>query len=1232
MVTEFLSEKGIRTREWNKDKTLLDVLATCNRSYLRNVESELINGNGIVREEATHAIDALTEDSRQRVAIVGAAGMGKSCTLAQIIGHLDQRNIPFLTLRMDLLVSAQTAEPFGRALGFPTSPAVTLAGIANGGASVLIIDQLDALSYASGRNQHLWTVFEDLLDEATRFPRMRVLLACRSFDAEHDHRIRRFLSYENACKRIDLKQLSLREVEAAVEKAGIDFQGLSQHDLLLLRTPQNLSLFLQGGPVSPGRIGSVQNLLDRYWTHKRRQVGLRLGGNGRSRWTEVVAVLTEWLSNHQTLSAPSDVIDEFEEEAMAMASEHVLVMESGVVRFFHESVFDYAFARTHVSRGGSAKSLLLESETEQHLFRRAQIRQILAYERDRNDSGYLIDLKEVLSGAGVRSHLKKLVIDWLGDLPDPWREEWGLIQSLANVPPLSLWWKIAPHGSVAWFDLLLSSGTWNDWLGSEDEDLVSHAIWLIGQKGVLEQRSDEVAKLILPYLDGSAKWKKHFCTLIRFGEVHHGRSLFDLFLKGLNEDWYDSVDEHWWYHLHDFPDQAPHYAIELLVAYLKRQFSLTPEGDPFEESKPKEGLPQDFCLKLARKLPEAFSGEVFPMLAEEIERRPVSDKSHLEDRDCIWSYLSHSGYDHDFKASLLHALLEALKLLASRDPERFRELTAPFYEKNSLTLGYLLLETWRSRAEEFSREMVSYMCAKPSRLDIGYSVWGGGEGTGQAAISRQAIKAAAPLCSKEDYELLEAAIIDFRDPYEQRKPRFNGWTQLLLLKALPFSRMSRKATVRREELERKFPEIDDAIPRSIRSRGGFVGSPISPQAVEKMKDSHWISAMRRYSSDETEWRRGKSRGGAHELSSVLEKEAQADKPRFAALLGKMPIDINPAYFDAIIRGLVSTKVESQNDSDLRPGMVEPLEMTELAAAIRRVHSLPGKPCGRWLTSSIGKCAKRTLPSDIIEILTDYALNDPDPEKEMWQEAASGGQPYYGGNPLDAGINSVRGSAAWSISSILFAHPEIWPEVRHSLERLAEDASIAVKSCVVRCLLAGLNADRGEAVRLFLKLIENSSDVLRTGEIDSFLYYALSTHYRQLRGVLIEMLSLSKEARETASTQIAVASYSESQAEEDLREVLAGDEVCREAAAKVFAHNLGNPSVREMCQKYLLNLFSDPEQKVREAAAGCFRELGGDRLVEEQDLIRGYIQSPAFEHTADDFAYILKESSVRMARR
>src|SRR5262249_39616353 len=152
-------------------------------------------------------------------AFVGVAGLGKSCAAAELLDYLRGSSLPFIALRLDESVAVATPRQLGLSLDFPMSPVDLLAAVAEGGPCVLLLDQLDALSIISGRHPGLWKLVDALIEETRRYPNMRVWLACRAFDLEHDPRLRQLFEREKT-HAINLRLLTPEEVLREVSRAG----------------------------------------------------------------------------------------------------------------------------------------------------------------------------------------------------------------------------------------------------------------------------------------------------------------------------------------------------------------------------------------------------------------------------------------------------------------------------------------------------------------------------------------------------------------------------------------------------------------------------------------------------------------------------------------------------------------------------------------------------------------------------------------------------------------------------------------------------------------------------------------------------------------------------------------------------------------------------------------------------------------------------------------------------
>jgi hypothetical protein len=123
-------------------------------------------------------------------------------------------------------------------------------------------------------------------------------------------------------------------------------------------------------------------------------------------WTEVVFSLSDYMSEHQTLIAPASILDKFGALPEAMNSEHILIKDGNRYGFFHQGFFDYAFSRNFCAQGRRLVPFL--KNDEQHLFRRAQVRQILLQERTDDPARYIADLELMLNDPEIRFHLKTL--------------------------------------------------------------------------------------------------------------------------------------------------------------------------------------------------------------------------------------------------------------------------------------------------------------------------------------------------------------------------------------------------------------------------------------------------------------------------------------------------------------------------------------------------------------------------------------------------------------------------------------------------------------------------------------------------------------------------------------------------------------------------------------------------------------------------------------------------------
>jgi hypothetical protein len=187
-------------------------------SWKTSIERKLLSPP-IRRPEVDQIVELLLGDGRCVFAI-GAGGAGKSAVLHGVVEQVKSAGWAVLALRLDRQEPFSSTYELGQRFGLVASPVSGLARVAAEQPCLLVIDQLDAVSKASGRMPQSFDAVADLFREAVAFPKMRVLLACRRFDLDNDDRIRSLVQDRQA-KQCDIGNLSDEQVAAAIGAMGI---------------------------------------------------------------------------------------------------------------------------------------------------------------------------------------------------------------------------------------------------------------------------------------------------------------------------------------------------------------------------------------------------------------------------------------------------------------------------------------------------------------------------------------------------------------------------------------------------------------------------------------------------------------------------------------------------------------------------------------------------------------------------------------------------------------------------------------------------------------------------------------------------------------------------------------------------------------------------------------------------------------------------------------------------
>lgn len=1197
-----LEKAGLRPNPWRNKTELAARIRAVNERFVTSRESTLIAGQLLSRPEARQIRDEL--QAQKLVFVEGDAGAGKSDVLLELVRHLEADATSHLAFRLDRWEPTDAPQDLGKEMNLPVSPPAALEMASAGSPCVLIIDQLDVVSTTSGRQSDFLDCVSQMIRMAATHPPMAVVLACRSFDARNDARLRQL---RKDAPVVPVGQLEPAQVDEVLTGLGVAPAKTDATLRDLLRVPLHLAIFSQISPVDPAELPALRTIRDLYrefWKVKRRALAARL--QREPHWVEALQALVEHMSNHAVLRAPREILDVWEADLDEMLSASVLVEDRGQVSFFHETFFDYVFARLFFSRGRTVRDLLL---ADQLLFRRAQVRQLLAYERDGAMDTYIADLRHLLFDDSVRFHIRDLVLSWLASVDTPFDEEWEMLDDLLDSAPEAVTRRVRDTISrPQWFIFLDAKGLIEQWLADETASELALQIIAAGQLA----DPARAAALLAAHRQRSDGAVDEVSAVLQRANLAESRETFDLFMQMLEADERELGSRDFFHLARDLPDRHPDWGCELIAAYLRNRLRAADEQqvtNPFDYRNPvvpRELYVRDLVVESARGAPRAFVQHVLPQMLAIVERtaeRSAPPGAEETVRDAVWHSARMIRNGDQLDDDLLDAAEAAVATLASDDPEAFLALVEEHRETEYETVCALLFGGFRANAPALAEDAARFVLADVRRLSVGQS-------TDDHRATRQLLEAITPHCSTETYERLEQMVLGFFSWWERSSDgrRARGLAQFTLLDAMAADRRSELGRRRLQEWQRKFGALPPREPSVF--EGGFVGSPIPPERTRKMKDRHWLRAFERYATDDSD-RRDFLKGGAHQLSNELEAGAREDPVRFVGLAQQMPDTAHVYYYDAILRGVAGSDEEV------------PLEATR--ALVERCHALPPRPCGRWIAQPLRRHVDGPLPADLVEILTWYATNDPDPPEVS--ENFSGDISDEQRMELQ-GLNSVRGSIAYEIAPHIHHHEANVDPFAKAVESLASDPSAAVRAMAARTLSAVMRYRPERAVQLFLSLSGHPDDrVLAGREAHEFLRFAGRRHFDVLRPVIERMIDSEHPAVRTCGAVHAALVALDGLSGQDLAErCMSGDAALRRGVARVDAANIRDATYRERCEEHLIILFNDADAEVRADASKVFRELTDENFAGADRLVGAFLASAAFDPKGADTILLSLESA------
>ncbi len=1235
---------GIRPRDLSREPTLPSLLEALRARFDRSYRHLLIGGTVLKRRETDDLFQSITVESEMRAVLLhGPGGEGKSGVVFETVERLRERGLPYLPLRLDRDRPGDTPLEFGRQLDLPGSPAACLAAAAAGERGVLILDQVDAIRWTSAHSSHAWDTCERLITEALRHPNLAVVVVCRSFDVEDDPRLRAWKEQSKA-REVKVSPLDDEIVDRVVAGCGANPSSLSPAQRRVLRSPQALYLWtmLHESPRPPFAFRSMVDLMREFWAQTRRKLGeLRPGS-----YEEVLGTLVEYLDRRGAMVAPKTVVAPWALEVDALVSMNVLLTDQGKVIFAHQSYLDHLTAERVLREVlmGSGTVLGWLARNDQSLFRRGQLRQLLALLRDDDPSRYEESLRTLLTSDAVRFHLKHLTLLLLGQADPPTAGEVDLAVTLLREKKwLDHLTDLVFTGHEAWIDALHTRGILAGWLDAGDEGLARRALFLLNR--VSASRGEVIEALLLD----EHRDKRHEDlerVLLMSAPERLSPRLFTEFVGMTRRGSQSLLHSIRWKELAAANGSR---CLEVLEAVLLNQArrarsAMGDESIGRQETRDVRREDSDHVAAAAATIPIEAWDRLVPVLLRILRRIAGSRRARRATGFSSSRYLFEREL-WQISRVLARVLRAAGRAMAGTDSAAFWERVSRLSGSRSPAVRRLLARCMAAGRDDQADVSLRWLIADQSRLRSG------GRRSGSYTPAYRLLRRHSGLCSDDVFSDVLSVILAHRPEAEKREflrrdelflesldasagrrgadvltYHSVGLGQYLLLAALPQGRLTKEANGRLGVLRRKFGPVAPLLTRSPRSRGGWVRSTIPEDRLPRLSDRDWLSVIEgRWERRPRRWRQmGPGRVGettveafARDLGSMTKREPG----RFARLALAIPTSADPRYAREILQNLSDTQPsgDQKQREEWQAATVE-----EIEAVVDHFGELSeDREFATALCWAIVRRSTEPWSAQTYEWLVKIARTHPHP-REGEYSVYSGGKPNRSNSPgepdvLSTAINCVRGAAAEAIQAILFVRRDAHATFGPAVEALTRDPHPSVRVAAIGLALPLFNIDRTTAVAAFLAACAHERDeVLRAHSLNEFLRYTILKHVDEFASLIERMVRspVAEVAESGAGWVGAVWAHSEKW-EDRLERCLAGSTELRKGLARALALAVADECSNPRAKEKLCSLFDDPEQDVRSAAASFFRSSGAFETGAAGSVARRFAESAALDDNMDD---------------
>jgi len=1062
----------------NKQEIESELLRGSGSLRFQNNEIEEIPNSHIDRSETTQLLNWIIDDLEKDKSgkdknislLAGDAGIGKTVILKDLYDKLVQHNIPVLALKADKLYPTNMQDLQAKLnLSIPVLDFIEQCK-QKFDTTVILIDQIDALSQSMSSDRNYLHVFRQLIDNFTYDSNIRIIISVRTFDLEYDPSLKIYKDI----KKIVINLLSEAEVHAQLEKIKFPKDAVTPKLLLLLRTPNHLNIFsiVYAKKTSPlPGFSTIQELYSELWQQK-----IVNRSNPEINFEQLKLVLyriTDNMFAEQRISVSKHQFENYHKDIIYLESERILKVDGNQIQFFHQSFYDYVFAKKFVESGRSLTSYVIGQY--QSILIRSALKMIVNYLREYDHARYIRELRTLLQSRKIFFHIKHLLVSMLSIIEEPTEQETELFKKhICNSLKLKTVFFEHAYGH-GWTKTVFGNGMLD---------------FLIDQP--VPKKATFIQKLCLKYLysDKQQEYKseeyfRHVCTqYLRNRLLVSNDTVFDFVLKIRDQSllrWLAFTFNRWdnprsielFNKCENFHDTEPFgyfHTLENMLEY-RALFVFEQIGDMLFREEYFDGernrdyhIEKKLIKDLASKIPFNVIGLLLRNLNSQINNVKFKGLGFNGDFKYKDLYLKDDD-DTDNPGLLYNLLANCLKKAAAENNEIFKKFIAEYKENTNHSYLRLLIFAYGVDVQLYASGIFSLLRHLFENNMLHYE--------GKLNIEfRALLERAFPYFSEGDkqkaMELIKRLVVKEEIIVYGVGVKHHyliwGLTKYYMLKRLPSETLQKHRELNKEfqELERKFKDKVDRL-GSQSNIAHVVRGPLSQQAYIKMSASHWVSSFKKYYCDDRNFEEDYLKGGLNEHSWAF-KEYLSKHPskENIDLLGTIinDDDINPTYKIRGIFGLTQADVDA---NILLPFIEVVIEKKQYQSD------------ELFFLSSIGYLFRNDCYNDnLVNFTVNKALNGETPkllaERKHYDKTSVNGL-------IAAAINSNTGKAAEYL--VYINDKKYENKVFETIELLLQRESTHVRAVIYYRYAFLMRVDGERAFNLFLKYLskENNEEVL-----------------------------------------------------------------------------------------------------------------------------------------------------------